>query len=711
MKKLFGRFTISKRIALGYFFVLAITSIGSVSTLSILSTSRDIDTKFTELYTPVINQTILLENTVLNTRKLINSWVYNPNIQDKEELQRLNEEGSKTLIDKFQSIVNSELASEELYFDSLKIYLKDYEENLVLQGQVLSLLISFEDYSNEEKLYTSIGLLDDEIIPGLDKLHNDLTLLETELRRISNELISQKYQSFDRLYTQIIVLLIISIAFIGFYSFFSIRSIVNPVKALNKIITEMELGILPKIEDRKVDDEIGDMIKSLKNFRNTLESISEYSREIGKGNLNVDYQPMSDHDVLGHSLVEMKSNLQHVIEETNIIISRVADDGNFDSRLNTTDKEGAWEELSVSLNRLFESITFPFRTIEAVLSSMAQGDLSRRYDLESKGDIKKLATSLNTALDTIQGLLREISQISSVVGESSTEMLLSGEEMSSNTEEIASAIAQMSSGAQNQVARVDESSRLVEYILGSSKEMASNSELIYEAANKGVEESKRGSQIVQNVTGSINEISDVSSSTNEAMKTLSVRSKEIERALRVITEIASQTNLLALNAAIEAAQAGDAGRGFAVVAEEIRKLAEDSRNSAKDIERIISEVSSDTDKTVKLMSSMTKSVERGVNAADEASVVFKDMAKSSSQTLEYSDGILELSNEQSKKITEVVVITESIVVIAEQTASGAEEVATSATELEAGMFNSTSKSRSLNEISKKLTDELEHFKL
>ena len=94
--------------------------------------------------------------------------------------------------------------------------------------------------------------------------------------------------------------------------------------------------------------------------------------------------------------------------------------------------------------------------------------------------------------------------------------------------------------------------------------MASDSESIYEAAQKGVTDSERGAQMIANVASSISEIRNVSDTTDIAMKTLAANSSEIARVLGVITDIASQTNLLALNAAIEAAQAGDAGRGFAV---------------------------------------------------------------------------------------------------------------------------------------------------
>ena len=151
-------------------------------------------------------------------------------------------------------------------------------------------------------------------------------------------------------------------------------------------------------------------------------------------------------------------------------------------------------------------------------------------------------------------------------------MLSASEEMNTNTGEIASAIAQMSSGAQNQVSKVDESSNLVESILRSANDMGEQAEEINRAAQGGADSSDMGLKMVNKVGFSMKDIKAFANDTNESIKVLTERSKEITRVLGVITDIASQTNLLALNAAIEAAQAGDAGRGFAVVAEEIRKL-------------------------------------------------------------------------------------------------------------------------------------------
>jgi len=181
--------------------------------------------------------------------------------------------------------------------------------------------------------------------------------------------------------------------------------------------------------------------------------------------------------------------------------------------------------------------------------------------------------------------------------------------------------------------------------------------------------------------------------------------------LGVITDIASQTNLLALNAAIEAAQAGDAGRGFAVVAEEIRKLAEGSRKSAREIETLVRDVQNDTANAARVIEVMNLSIKGGQEASFDASEAFKEIADSTTQTLKLSELILKAAKTQIESIKNVVSITEGVVVIAEQTAAGTEEVASSASELSAGMQTYTEKSRSVTEIATSLKESVGKFKL
>ncbi|MFT4833805.1 MAG: methyl-accepting chemotaxis protein [Marinoscillum sp.] len=517
-----------------------------------------------------------------------------------------------------------------------------------------------------------------------------------------------------RAFTITLIVAIIGLIILILITYRIAAAIAKSLEASSELLKKLALGDLDETNKMKVasKDELGALAESANTLLEELVKKSLFAEQVGKGNLDHNFIVSSDRDMLGYSLIRMRENLSSVVQEVNHVISQAGDSGELTSaRMKTDWNEGAWSDLSLSVNRLLESVSEPFNEVNKVVNAMAQGDFTLRYEGQAEGDVRILATNLNIALDSISQLLLDIINGASIVAESAIEMLGVNEEMTLNTREIASSISEMSNGAQNQVVKVDESSNLVERILRSSNEMGDQAESINTAAQGGVDNSQKGLTLVKKVGFSMRDISAFSSNTYDSIQVLKKRSNEISSALTVITEIASQTNLLALNAAIEAAQAGDAGRGFAVVAEEIRKLAEDSRKSAKEIEQLVVDVKTDVSTAGSAIEMMKASVESGEDATKYASEAFNEIIDSSSKTLLMSEEIRKRVHQQIESITNVVKITESVVVIAEQTAAGTEEVASSATELSAGMESYGRKSQDLTRVAEDLHQKVSRFKL
>ena len=186
-----------------------------------------------------------------------------------------------------------------------------------------------------------------------------------------------------------------------------------------------------------------------------------------------------------------------------------------------------------------------------------------------------------------------------------------------------------------------------------------------------------------------------SAEVSTAIRQLGEKSGRIGGIVDTITAIAEQTNLLALNAAIEAARAGEQGRGFAVVAEEVRKLAEESQQAAASIAGLVSEIRTETDRTVTVVEQGTRQTDEGaqtVVAAREAFQRIRENVESMTVRIEQiatsSAEIVDSAQRMEDSVSSVASVaaqssasTEEVSAATEQTSASTQQIAASANEL------------------------------
>ncbi|MBW3130548.1 methyl-accepting chemotaxis protein, partial [Hymenobacter profundi] len=414
---------------------------------------------------------------------------------------------------------------------------------------------------------------------------------------------------------------------------------------------------------------------------------------------------------LADTINRMVADLNRLAVEVSRVAKVAGVEGKLTERATVGGVSGSWKELVDTLNDLLESIASPVLEVSRVVRGISEGDLTQHVEVPTAGDIEAMSSALNLAVENLNELLGEINDSAQVVGQSSGEMAMKGQEMSRVTVDVALAMQQMAEGAQNQALKTDQAFKLIEEIMQATKETAGKADVGIKAAILGEQTSQLGLKTVAEVVKNMEEISSAATQTSRTIEVLSTRSQEISTSLGVITDIAAQTNLLALNAAIEAARAGEAGRGFAVVAEEIRKLAESSRRSANEISTLVDDVKKDTTTAAAAISTMEGRVMKGKNATFEASAAFKNIATSSGETLRTSRDILTATEIQKASIGDVVKYVEEVVAIAEQTASGTQQVASTAKQLSTSMQELTTSSQNLTDIADDLQDGLAAFLL
>ena len=245
-----------------------------------------------------------------------------------------------------------------------------------------------------------------------------------------------------------------------------------------------------------------------------------------------------------------------------------------------------------------------------------------RIEIAADNDLKWLGGNINEFLGQVRGFLHSVGATATNLASSSEELTATADDAATAGEKIAHTIEETSEEAATQESSMHAVDATIGEIAGSIVEIRSSVESIVTSSSEIREAATVGQQTVEEATHKIESLETTITQAADVMKALGKRSDEIGSIVEQISAIAQQTNLLALNAAIEAARAGEHGRGFAVVAEEVRKLAEQSSNSADDIAARISLIQSDTEKAVQAVNDGEKEVTSSAAAVVSVSQAF-----------------------------------------------------------------------------------------
>ncbi|MEW6524817.1 MAG: methyl-accepting chemotaxis protein [Bacillota bacterium] len=213
------------------------------------------------------------------------------------------------------------------------------------------------------------------------------------------------------------------------------------------------------------------------------------------------------------------------------------------------------------------------------------------------------------------------------------------------------ALEQIAAGAAGQATDLSRTSQLAANLSQFTSAAVTEAKDLSQAAQASLQAVSEGRQAVSDVAGAMENVRKAIYQSADEISALGQKSAQISNILAVISDIANQTNLLALNAAIEAARAGEHGRGFAVVAEEVRRLAENSNRSTKQIEAIISTISQSIGGAVKLMERCTHAIEEGTQLASRAGHALGAIERMANQTHNLAASMTSRSSESAAHIS------------------------------------------------------------
>ncbi len=301
------------------------------------------------------------------------------------------------------------------------------------------------------------------------------------------------------------------------------------------------------------------------------------------------------------------------------------------------------------------SISRPVNSLVTIAQGIASGNLKQNIVISRQDEIGDLEKSFVTMTQNLKELICRIQENSQQVAASSEELTATAEQSAQATNQVAIAITEVAHGAELQVNAINDTSAIIEKMSTNIQQVAINANGVAEMSDKTATSAQAGGQSVDTAISQMISIEKTVSNSANVVAKLGERSKEIGQIVDTISGIAGQTNLLALNAAIEAARAGEQGRGFAVVAEEVRKLAEQSQDAAKQIATLIGEIQGETDKAVVSMQEGTREVKIGAEVVNTAGQTFKEIvtliSHVSDQVKEISSSIQEIASDSEQIVS------------------------------------------------------------
>lgn len=358
------------------------------------------------------------------------------------------------------------------------------------------------------------------------------------------------------------------------------------------------------------------------------------------------------------------------------------------------------------------SISKQLRNLAQTAHAIQDGDLTTEIEIrQTKDEFELLSGDIKSMQGSLKNLIGEVGSLSVSVADSSAKMLSSSNEMSSVSEEITATVIDLAEGAVNQAEATAQSNEKIKVVLEGLRQIAqemNESQTLAQKANESVEVG-HASVAYQGVK--MDENKRVSQDVAKAIELLSERSAEIGKILEVIKSISDQTNLLALNAAIEAARAGEQGKGFAVVADEIRKLAEQSGRSVKEIDGIIREVQNGIGDTVDQIEKVGVVVTEQESALSDTVMAFDKINAVVAEITQKVSGVSDIALEMNQKAEEAGTMIDRIAAISQDTASCTQEMAAQSEEQASQLHEIAAFSAKLTDIATALKASIEQFKI
>lgn len=468
-------------------------------------------------------------------------------------------------------------------------------------------------------------------------------------------------------------------------------------------------------EERQIFDQ---MVNQWSKFFDFHSQFSELSKEVnllqGAGDHMIELNTLLSMAMQNYEVMQTYTNRLIEHNKTGAAQSALASEQVFTSaRISVIIFIGAAVVLSIVLAYLTTRyISGAVGKVSRVLQQMSEGDISeQQIHIRANDEIADLAANLNHMQAKLRELIRQIQDNAAQVAASSEQLLASSEQTSEAASQVAKSMEEVASGADNQVSSAEETSRAMEEMSSGVQRIAEASSEVSEASSDAAKLAGQGNASMNKVAEGMEHVHQAVENAGQEVRGLAAHSDNIGQVVQMIADIAAQTNLLALNAAIEAARAGEHGQGFAVVAGEVRKLSEQSAESAKHIKQLIEQIQQGIERVERSMEAGASQVQTGLQSVGEADHIFRQIVNSTGEVASKIQEVAAAAQQMAASSEEVSASIAEMSGIARQASAHAQTVAASGEEQLASLQEISASAVSLTTIAQELNEAAMKFRL
>jgi len=439
------------------------------------------------------------------------------------------------------------------------------------------------------------------------------------------------------------------------------------------------LKIVRTDKGKNVMDQIRKTIDEMTSEENTLltKRSDEAQASARNATLTIVFGTLAAFIVLALAGFVITRNIANPLKEISATAERIAA-GDLSVTVSiTTDRE---DEVGI-LAQTFARMTDSLKGMAGVAGKIAAGDLRVKVQPQSDKDV--LGNAFASMVENLRRLTADVTEGVNVLGSSASE--------------IVAATTQLAASASESAAAVSETTTTVEEVRQTAQVASQKAKNVSDSAQKAAQSSQNGRKSTEDVGAGMNRIRQQMEAIAASMVRLSEQSQAIGQIMASVEDLAAQSNLLAVNAAIEAAKAGEHGKGFGVVAQEVKSLAEQSRQATNQVRTILGDIQKATTTAVMATEQGGKAVEAGTRQTEVAGESIQALAGSVTEAAQAAIQIAASSQQQLVGVDQVAGAMESIKQASAQNVAGAKQLETAA--------------RNLNELGQRLKQMVQRYQV